>query len=159
MLRRCSAPATGHVPRVGWGGGATRDRGERAHLARARLVEREQVVERAIVDAAALGVVHVRARHRVRLAAPGLPVREDAHVVPCAHLAQRQRLSSFQHGSFVAHLHECTLHKSQRAGLGCSPGANKTRCQSMLTSVEGMALLEHMVYSIEVRSAYKAHWV
>ena len=56
------------------------------HLAMALLVEREQVVERAIVDAAALRVVHVRARHRVRLPAARLPVREDANIVACAHM-------------------------------------------------------------------------
>ena len=43
-----------------------------------RVALREQVVERAAVDAAVLR----GAFHRVRLARPRLPVREDARVVP-----------------------------------------------------------------------------
>lgn len=53
-----------------------------AHLAAALVADREEVVERAVVDAAPLSGAPAAA-HRVRLARAGLAVGKDADVVAC----------------------------------------------------------------------------
>ena len=53
------------------------------HLAAALLIDGKEVVKGAVVDAAAVVVLHIAARHRVRLATARLPVRKYAHVVAC----------------------------------------------------------------------------
>ena len=54
-----------------------------ACLALALAAEVEQVLQGAEVDATPLRVLHVRAKHRVRLAAASLAICKDTHVVPC----------------------------------------------------------------------------
>ena len=54
------------------------------HLIAAGGVDGKEVIEGAIIDPPAVQPLDICPRHRVRLAAAGLPIRKDAYVEACA---------------------------------------------------------------------------